>query len=148
MRRCESRNARAKEEDEMAKWQRWEHGVRRHSYKALPHPFAFEGFWETAPTIGASLNSPQQQGGPLPRLSRNHGPYRPFISTICYGSPNIRRLLHQPLRLSNYYCTTITLVFSLRFVFSKIFSCGSGTAPALRLSSSPHWRFSSVVCCF
>ena len=33
---CEFRSARAKEEDEMAKWQRWERGVRRRSYKALP----------------------------------------------------------------------------------------------------------------
>ena len=33
----------------MAKWQRWERGVRRRNYKALPPPFAFEGFWETAP---------------------------------------------------------------------------------------------------
>ena len=32
----------------MAKWQMWGRGVRRHSYKALPPPFAFEGFWETA----------------------------------------------------------------------------------------------------
>ena len=33
----------------MAKWQRWECGVRRRSYKALPPPLIFEGFWETAP---------------------------------------------------------------------------------------------------
>ena len=45
----ESVSARAEEEDEVAKWQRWEHGVRRHSYKALPPLFAFKGFWETAP---------------------------------------------------------------------------------------------------
>ena len=96
----------------MAKWQRWEHGVRRHSYIELPPPFVFEGFWETAPIIGASLNSSQQQGGLLPEFSRNRGPYRPFISAICYGSPNIRRLLRQPLRLSNYYCTTVTPVCS------------------------------------
>jgi len=55
----------------MAKGQRYECGVWRHSYKALPHLFAFKGFWETAPTIGASPISPQQQGGPLPGLSRN-----------------------------------------------------------------------------
>ena len=34
---CESGSARAEEEDEVAKWQRWERGVRRYSYKALPH---------------------------------------------------------------------------------------------------------------
>ena len=89
----------------------------------------------------ASPNSTQQQGGPLHGLSRNHGLYRRFISAICYGSPNIRRLLHQPLWLSNYYCTAITSVFSPRFVFSKISSCGSGTVSALRLGSSPHWGF-------
>ena len=74
-------------------------------------------------------------------LRANNDPYRRFISAICYGSPHIRRLFHQPLWLSNYYCTTITPVFSPRFVFSKISSCGSGTASALRLGSSPHWGF-------
>ena len=58
--------------------------------KHSSHPIVFEGFWETAPTIGASPNSPQQQGGPLLGLSCNRGPYHPFISTIdfsanCYG---------------------------------------------------------------
>ena len=43
----------------MAKWQRWERGVWQHSFKALPHLFAFEGFWETVPAICASPNSPQ-----------------------------------------------------------------------------------------
>ena len=81
--------------------------------KHSPHLFAFEGFWETTPTICASPNPPQQQGGPLLGLSRNRGPYRRFISAICYGLPNIRRLLCQPLRLSNYYYTAITPVFSL-----------------------------------
>ena len=42
-------SAKAEEEDEVAKWQRWERGVRRRSYKALPPLFAFKGFWETAP---------------------------------------------------------------------------------------------------
>ena len=145
---CESGNARAKEEDEMAKWQRWERGVRRHSYKALPHLFAFEGFWETAPMICAPPNSPQQRGGPLPGLSRNCSPYGPFIAVIYYCSPNIRRLLCHLLWVSNYYCTSITLVFSPGFVFSKISSCGSGTASALRLDSSPHWGLSFVDCYF
>ena len=41
----------AEEEDKMAKGQRYEHEVRQRSYKALPHLFAFEGFWETAPGL-------------------------------------------------------------------------------------------------
>jgi len=45
---CELGSARAKEEDEVVKWQRWERGVQRRSYKALPPLFAFKGFWETA----------------------------------------------------------------------------------------------------
>ena len=109
--------------------------------KHSPHPFAFEGFWETAPTIGSSPNSPQQQAGALLGLSRNHGPYRLFISAICYGSPTIHRLLRQPLRLNNYYYIAITSAFSPRFVFSKISSCGSGTASALCHGSSPHLGF-------
>ena len=60
---CGSGNARAEEEDEMAKWQRWERGLWWRSYKALPHLFAFEGFWETVPAICASLNSPQLKVG-------------------------------------------------------------------------------------
>ena len=89
--------------------------------KHSPHLFAFKGFWETVQAICASPNSPQQQGGPLPGPSRNRGPYRRFISAIFYGSPNICRLLHQPLRLSNYYYTAITPVFSPRFYFLQDF---------------------------
>ena len=47
----------------MAKGQRYERGVRRRSYKALPHLFAFEGFWETVPAICASPNSLQLKVG-------------------------------------------------------------------------------------
>ena len=101
------------EEDEVAKWQKWERGVRRRSHIALPHSFAFKGFWETISAICASPNSLKWHGGPLPGLSHNHDLYRPFISAICYGSPNIRRLLRQLLWLSNYYYTAIPLVFSL-----------------------------------
>jgi len=48
----------AEEEDEMAKGQRYERGVRWCSYKALPHLFAFKGFWEIVPAICVSPNSP------------------------------------------------------------------------------------------
>ena len=37
----------------MAKWQRWERGVRRCSYKGLPPRFAFDGFWETTPRFAS-----------------------------------------------------------------------------------------------
>ena len=84
---CEYRNARAEEEDEMAKWKRWKQGVRRRSYKALPYPFAFKGFWETAPVICAPPDSPKWFIEPLPGLSRNYNPYRPFIAAIFYYSP-------------------------------------------------------------
>ena len=43
------------------KWQTGKGGSARCGdavIKHSPHPFAFESFWETAPTIGASLNSP------------------------------------------------------------------------------------------
>ena len=89
--------------------------------KHFPHPFAFEGFWETVPVIYASPNSPQQQGGPIPGLSHNCVPYRRFISAICYGPPNFRRLLRQSLWLSNDYCTTITLVFFSVICFLQYF---------------------------
>ena len=54
-------------------------------------------------------------------LRANNDPYRRFISAICYGSPNSRRHLRQPLRLSNYYYTAITPVFSPRFCFLQVF---------------------------
>ena len=38
MRGCESESGRTVEEDEMAKWRRWQLGMRRHSYKALSLP--------------------------------------------------------------------------------------------------------------
>ena len=53
----------AEEEDEMAKGQRYERRVRWRSYKALPHLFAFEAFWETVPAICVSPNSPQLKVG-------------------------------------------------------------------------------------
>ena len=92
----------------MAKWQRWERRVRRRSYKALPPPFRIRGFLgnhshdlrlsEFSATARWAITWAFAQPQP--------------ISPICYGSLNIHRLLHQPLWLSNYYCTTITLVFS------------------------------------
>ena len=91
--RYESGNARAEEEDEMAKWQRWERGLWWRSYKALPHLFTFEGFWETVPTICASLNSPQQHGGLLPGPSRKPRPVSPIY-------------LHNLLRLAKYSSTS------------------------------------------
>ena len=61
---CESGSVMAKEEDEMVKWRRWERGGRRRRYKVFPHPFAFEGFWETVPMIRASPDSPTRLNGP------------------------------------------------------------------------------------
>ena len=73
----------------MTKWQRWERGVRRRSFKALPPPFRIRGFLGNH-SHDLRPNSPQQQSGLLPGLSRNRGLYRRYISAICYGSPNIR----------------------------------------------------------
>ena len=42
--KCESRYVTAEEEDEMVKGQRYESGVRRRSYKALPPLFRIRGF--------------------------------------------------------------------------------------------------------
>ena len=53
---CESRNARAKEEDENGK-------CGGAVIKHFPHLFAFEGFWETVTAIHASPNSPQLKVG-------------------------------------------------------------------------------------
>jgi len=100
------------EEDEAVKWQRWERGVRRCSYKDTLSTFCNQGFLENRSMICAPPDSPKWFTGPLPGLLLNYSPYRPFIATICYYSPNFRRLLRHLLRLSNYYCTTITPVFS------------------------------------
>ena len=83
------------------------------------------------PLHNLRLSAFSETGGPLLGLSRNCSLYHPFIATSCYCSPNIRRHLRHLLRLSNYYYTAVTLVFSLRFVFSKIFTCGSGIASSI-----------------
>ena len=95
--------------------------------KHSPQLFAFQGFWETIPAICASLNSPTRLNGLQPGLSRNHSPCRSFIAAVCCYSPNNHRFLRHLSRLSNSYCTTITLVFSPRLVFSDISIDGSGT---------------------
>ena len=100
--------------------------------KHEPPTLRIQGFVGNRSMICASPNSPQQCGGPSPGLSRNYSMYRPFIAAICYCSSNIRRLLRHLLCLSNYYyCTAITPVFSPRFVFSKISTCGSGTVSSI-----------------
>ena len=132
------------------KWQSGKGGSTRCGGVVIKHSptFCIQGFLGNRSTICTSLNSSKQRGGPLPGLSRNYSPYRPFIATICYCPPNIRRLLRHLLWLSNYYCTSITLVFSPGFVFFKISSCGLGTASALRLGSSLHWGLFSIDCYF
>ena len=94
----ESGSARGEEKDEMAKWQRWERGEQRRSYKALPPPFRIRGFLGNRSTICASLNSPKRRGGPLPGLPRDYNPYRPFFAATCYCTPNIRRLLRNTIK--------------------------------------------------
>ena len=89
--------------------------------------FHIRGFLGNRSMICASLHSSKQRGGPLPRLSRNRSPYRPFIAVSCYCLPNIRRLLFHLLWLSNYYCTAITPVFSPQLDFFDISACGSRT---------------------
>ena len=70
----------AEEEDEVAKWQRWERGVRRRSYKETVPTFCIQGFLENhTMLICALLNSPKRYARPLSGLPRNYGPYRPFF---------------------------------------------------------------------
>ena len=118
--RCESGNAMAKEEEEMTKGQRYERGVRQRGYIALPLPFRILGFLGNRSRDLRFSEFSATEGGPLPGLSHSPNPYHRFISAICYGSPNIHRLLRQPLWLSNYYCTTITPVSSPRFCFLQV----------------------------
>ena len=68
------------EEDEVTEWQRWERGVRRHSYKDTLSTFCIQGFLGncTMP-ICALLNSPKCHARPLSRFPRNYGPYHPFF---------------------------------------------------------------------
>jgi len=132
------------------KWQNgkgWSAGCSGAVIKYSPH-HRIQGFLGNRSWICASPNSPQPRGGPLPGPSCKYSPYRSLLTAICYCSLNIRRLLRHPLRLSNYYCTTIIAIFYPRFVFSKISTCGSGTTSAIQLGSSPRWELSSEDCCF
>ena len=111
----------------MAKWQRWERGMRRCSYKALSPPFRIRGFLGNRSRDLRLSKFSDAAYGPLPGLLRNRGPCRLFITTVGYHSPNNRQLLRHLLRLSNSYCTTITQVFSPRLGFLDISVNGSGT---------------------
>ena len=85
----------AEEEDEVAKWLRWERGVRRHSYKDTLLNFRIQGFLGNCTMlICAFPNSPKRRAGPLSGLPRNYSPYRPFFDATRYCTPNIC----QPLR--------------------------------------------------
>jgi len=64
----------AEEEDEMAKGQRYERGVRRHSYKALPLPFRIRGFLGNRSRDLRFSEFSATEGGPLPGLSRKARP--------------------------------------------------------------------------
>ena len=64
------------EEDEMAKGQRYERGVRRRSYKALPPPFRILGFLGNRSRDLRFSEFPAIESGPLPGPSCSPGPYR------------------------------------------------------------------------
>ena len=68
------------EEDEVTEWQRWEHGVRRHSYKDTLLIFLIQGFLgNRTMLICALLNLSKRRAGPLSGLPGNYGPHRPFF---------------------------------------------------------------------
>jgi hypothetical protein len=66
----------AEEEDEMVKRQRYERGVRRRSYKALPPPFRIRGFLGNRSRDLRFSEFPTTEGGPLPGPSHSSGLYR------------------------------------------------------------------------
>ena len=89
----------AEEEDEVAKWQRWEHGVWRRSYKETIPTFRIQGFLGNRTILIYALpNSPKRRGGPLSRLPRNYGLYRLFFDATWYYTSNIRQLLHNTIK--------------------------------------------------
>ena len=88
-----------KEEDEVAEWQRWERGVRRRNYKETVPTFRIQGFLGNRTILICALpNSLKQCAGPLSGLPRNYSPHRPFFNATQYGTPNIRRLLHNAIK--------------------------------------------------
>ena len=89
----------AEEEDEVAKWQRWEREVWQHSYKETVPTFRIQGFLGNHTILIYALsNSPKRRGGPLSGLPRNYGQYRPFFDATWYCTPNIRRLLRNTIK--------------------------------------------------
>ena len=89
----------AEEEDEVAKWQRWEHGVWRRSYKETIPTFRIQGFLGNRTLLICALpNSPKRRGGPLSGLLCNYGPHRPLFDATWYCTPNIRRLLRNTIK--------------------------------------------------
>ena len=86
------------EEDEVMEWQRWERGVRQHSYKDTLPTFRIQGFLGNHTMICALPNSPKQRARPLSRLPRNCGPYRLFSDATWNCTPNIRRLFRNTIK--------------------------------------------------
>ena len=103
----------------MAKGQRCECGVRRHSYKALPPPFRIRGF------LGNRFRDLRFSEFPQLKVGRYLGLHAALarIADLCPQFVTARRNLCQPLRLSDYYCTAITPVFSPRFCFLQVVCC-------------------------
>ena len=139
---CEFGSVRAEEEDEMAKWQRWERGVQRCDYKALPPPFHIRGFLGNRSHDLCFSKFSTTEGGPLPGPSHNPGSYHRFIFAICYGSPNIHQHLRQPLRLSNITAQPSLWFFLDDSVFSKMTVVSDPGTTCLRhllLGSGTKW---------
>ena len=78
------------EEDEVTESQRWKRGVRRRSYKDTLLTFCIHGFLGNRTMLICALsNPPNRRAGPLSRLPRNYGPYRPFFNATWYCTSNI-----------------------------------------------------------
>ena len=130
----------AKEEEEMAKGQRYERGVRRRSYKALPPPFRIRGFLGNR---SRDLRFSELSAIAWWAVTWAFTQTVASIADLSPQSVTARRIFAD--LSANRYGSVITTVqpllryFLYGFDFSKISYCGSGTASALHLSSSPHW---------
>ena len=70
----------AEEEDEVAKWKRWERGVRRRSYKETIPTFRIQGFLGNRTILICALpNSPKRRGGAVIWASAQLRPISPIL---------------------------------------------------------------------
>ena len=108
----------------MAKWQRWERGVRRCCYKALSPPFRIRGFLGNC---SRDLRFSGFSDAALWAVTWAFAQPQPIIADLSPQLVEVRPMLADisadRYGSSHCYCTTVTSVFSPQFYFLPVDCC-------------------------